>query len=368
MRFRNFLSFSILLTFLFAGVKDKKSELYRTKQRLKKVKQELKSLEKEKKNILKKLNLLDEKEKLTEKLLLQLGMEERSVIEEIKVIEEQVRTIKERIEILKGDVEKFIVSYYLYKRFYRSNIFNFNNPSEYFRRIVLLKRFTIEDRKKIEDYMNSITQLKEKQMYLEERISYLTSVKKEKEEDYYSLIVAKKEKKQEIAKIEREKKKKEKLRKELIVAQRRLQNLIASMEKKRKQKQKTGIKEKFYVKGKGTLDWPCRGKIVAPFGTVKDPRYGTKIKNQGIDIRCSGSVKAVQSGSVVFSDRYLGYENMVIIYHGKGFYSVYAYLDAVKVKKGQKIKKGEVIGSCKDVLHFEWRINAKSVNPLKWLK
>ena len=203
---------------------------------------------------------------------------------------------------------------------------------------------------------------------LEEKVGYLAVVKKEKKEDFDSLLVAKKEKQREIAKIEKEKRNKEKLRKELIAAQKRLQNLIATMEKERKKKQKKGVVEKTYVKGKGTLDWPCRGKVVATFGTVKDPRYGTKIKNQGIDIKCSASVKAVQSGTVVFSDRYLGYGNMVIISHGKGYYSVYSYLDAVKVKKGQKVRKGELIGSCSDILHFEWRVNAKSVNPLKWLK
>ncbi len=357
------------LSFLFSGIKDKRKELENTRRRLKKVRAEISKLTREKKNILKKLSLLEEKEELTGKLLTQLIQEEKQTLNQINIIEKSIDSLNTEVKRLREDVNNFILKYYIYRRIIMKNFFNIANPSEYFRKVVLLKRFTLEDKKKIEYYLLLEESLRKKREELQKNIEYLGSIKEEKNQEIDSLRMARLEKRNEIKRIENEKRKKKKLEKELLAAQRRLENLISRMERERKKKS-TGKKEKSYVKkkGKGTLDWPCKGKVVAGFGLVRHPRYGTKIKNQGIDIKCSGKVKAVLSGTVVFSDKYLGYGNMVIISHGKGYYSVYSNLDGVRVKSGNKVKKGDVIGTCNDILHFEWRVNARSVDPLKWLK
>jgi septal ring factor EnvC (AmiA/AmiB activator) len=122
-------------------------------------------------------------------------------------------------------------------------------------------------------------------------------------------------------------------------------------------------------KRKGVLPWPVQGQVVTRFGTVVDPKYGTVTKSTGIDIvtRRGDRVVAVDSGKVSFADIFMGYGRMIIIDHGGRVHSIYSKLDEVKVKVGSKVAKGGVIALSGDTLHFEFRVEGKSVDPMEWL-
>ncbi|MGZ6231603.1 MAG: M23 family metallopeptidase [Syntrophales bacterium] len=67
------------------------------------------------------------------------------------------------------------------------------------------------------------------------------------------------------------------------------------------------------------------------------------------------------------------YGNFVIIDHGFGFFTLYGHLNSIDVKKGQEVKKGDVIahtGSTGlaggDHLHFGMLIGGQFVNPQEW--
>jgi murein DD-endopeptidase MepM/ murein hydrolase activator NlpD len=64
---------------------------------------------------------------------------------------------------------------------------------------------------------------------------------------------------------------------------------------------------------------------------------------------------------------------MVLIDHGYGYKTVYAHLDKMSVKKGQKVTRGETIGtvgssglSMAPHLHYEVHKNGKPVNPINY--
>lgn len=115
--------------------------------------------------------------------------------------------------------------------------------------------------------------------------------------------------------------------------------------------------------------WPSEGKVVSGFGK-KDQKM-----HNGIDIRLSpgGEVKAAESGRVVFSGNELqGYGNLVILRHQPKVYSVYAYLGKLEVKKGDDLKKGELLGrvgktSSDSFYHFEIRQGKQALDPIKHL-
>ncbi len=116
--------------------------------------------------------------------------------------------------------------------------------------------------------------------------------------------------------------------------------------------------------------WPVRGKVVRGFGL----RDG--VRNTGIDIRVKPGtpVRASSSGKVVFAGRVGEYGNVVIIDHGKGYKTVYGYLERIVVKKGQPVRKGQVIGysgydlsTMEAVLHFEVRIGGRPRDPITFL-
>ena len=118
------------------------------------------------------------------------------------------------------------------------------------------------------------------------------------------------------------------------------------------------------------FSWPVRGKVVRGFG-LKDG-----VRNTGIDIKVKPGtpVRASSSGRVVFAGRVGEYGNVVIIDHGKGYKTVYGYLEKMLVRKGQFVKRGQVIGysgydlsTMEAVLHFEVRIWGRPRDPITFL-
>ena len=96
----------------------------------------------------------------------------------------------------------------------------------------------------------------------------------------------------------------------------------------------------------------------------------------GIDISGAkgDNVKAIAAGTVedAYKDNMMGYT--VIINHGNDLTSIYANLaSADKVKKGDTVKQGDIIGTVGDSaifelqddphLHFEMKLKTKNVNP-----
>lgn len=83
---------------------------------------------------------------------------------------------------------------------------------------------------------------------------------------------------------------------------------------------------------------------------------------------------AVNSGKVSFSGWMGGYGNVVKIKHGSGYESLYAHQSKRRVKRGQRVKKGQVIGyvgstgrSTGPHLHFGLKRHGRWINPMKVL-
>ncbi len=84
---------------------------------------------------------------------------------------------------------------------------------------------------------------------------------------------------------------------------------------------------------------------------------------------------AVYSGKVSFAGRMGGYGKVVKIKHPRGYESLYAHQSRIKVRRGQQVKKGQIIGyvgstgrSTGPHLHFGLKRNGRWVNPMKVLK
>lgn len=84
---------------------------------------------------------------------------------------------------------------------------------------------------------------------------------------------------------------------------------------------------------------------------------------------------AVNAGKVTFSGRQGGYGKVVKIKHAGGYESLYAHQSRTRVKRGQKVKKGQIIGyvgstgrSTGPHLHFGMKKNGRWINPMKVLR
>jgi murein DD-endopeptidase MepM/ murein hydrolase activator NlpD len=118
--------------------------------------------------------------------------------------------------------------------------------------------------------------------------------------------------------------------------------------------------------------WPVKGRIIAGFG----PRLNGA-QNDGINLAVPEGtpIKAADDGVVAYSGNELkGYGNLILIRHANGFVSAYANASELLVKRGDTIKRGQVIahaGQTGNVtspqLHFEIRKGSTPVDPIKYL-
>lgn len=84
---------------------------------------------------------------------------------------------------------------------------------------------------------------------------------------------------------------------------------------------------------------------------------------------------AINAGKVSFSGRMRGYGNVVKIKHPGGYESLYAHQSRIRVKKGQRVTKGQIIGyvgstgrSTGPHLHFGLTKNGRWIDPMKVLR
>ena len=126
----------------------------------------------------------------------------------------------------------------------------------------------------------------------------------------------------------------------------------------------------------GTLPAPVSGRVVAEFGR-QDPRYALKKFQRGIVIRVAedASVHAVAAGMVVHAGPFRGYQELVVLDHGQGFFSVYGHLERLAFERGESVQAGDAlgrpayqpVGEGYDV-YFEVRLHGKPQDPELWLK
>lgn len=124
---------------------------------------------------------------------------------------------------------------------------------------------------------------------------------------------------------------------------------------------------------KGRLSWPVNGRVRIPFGNSRHPDLGTPYQSHGIEIEVSGDlpVKSVWSGKVVFANAFKGYNNLLILDHGDGYYTLYAQTALLTCKVGDKISRGQVVAQTDGSagrFYFEIRKGGTPLDPINWLE
>lgn len=76
-------------------------------------------------------------------------------------------------------------------------------------------------------------------------------------------------------------------------------------------------------------------------------------------------VCAVQDGTVTAISPLSDGKTGILLDHGNGFESIYAYLESASVQTGDIVKKGQQIGTADEELYFEWHSGGKSIDPTK---
>jgi murein DD-endopeptidase MepM/ murein hydrolase activator NlpD len=121
-----------------------------------------------------------------------------------------------------------------------------------------------------------------------------------------------------------------------------------------------------------TFRWPVRGRVITSYGAKTNGK-----QNDGINVAVPEGtpIKAAEDGVVAYSGNELkGYGNLILVRHANGYVTAYAHASELMVKRGDTIKRGQVIaksGQSGEVgspqLHFEIRKGSTPVDPLQFL-
>ncbi len=122
---------------------------------------------------------------------------------------------------------------------------------------------------------------------------------------------------------------------------------------------------------RGKLPPPAVGRIVGRYGQT----LPTGLKRKGITVQTApgAQVVAPYEGRIVYSGKFRGYGELLIIEHGEGYQTLLSGLARIDSAMGQWVVAGEPVGVMgrpvrkKPVLYVEFRRNGQPINPLPWL-
>ena len=176
-------------------------------------------------------------------------------------------------------------------------------------------------------------------------------------------------------------------KKEVEALNREIQRIIAEATKPKAPAGGGGVSQKDdpaaialsaeFSSNKGKLPWPVNGSVVAKFGKQYHPVFKNLElpANNGLDITApkGSQIKAVFNGTVKQVFVMPGYNQCVLVQHGKNYFTFYCKLGSVNVKAGDKVTTGQVLGTMEtqsgnNQIHFELWKDSKPQNPEGWLR
>ena len=385
----------------------------------------LKKTKKDKEMTLNEVNLLDKKIKQREQLI-------KAYNEQIAVLDEEINTGQSNIKTLNADLGKLRKEYAKMLTFANKNrshydklgfVFASQNFNQAFRRLRYIREFSdarkvkmdqiASTERRISGEVEASQQAREEQAaLLKDEKEQQEALKKEKEE--LNSQVAKLKKKegnlqQDIKNKQQQTQKLQKAIDDIIAEEIRKANAEAERKRKEEAKKKAAAnkdkgktattsapatpapsKEKGmaltpseqtlssnFVNNKGKLPWPVeRGVVSSSYGKhASVVSSKVTVTNNGIDIATTEGAKAraVFDGEVASVAKLVGSNTVVIIRHGE-YFTVYSNLENVTVKRGDKVKTKQNIGTVhtnknenKTEIHFELLKEQSRQNPANWL-
>lgn len=310
----------------------------------------------------------------TRELELAAAAESRLASDE-KAIEAQVAALVPRIEQQKNDLRKRLVALYRlgglsYVRMFLA-LDEDENPLE---AMSMLSYLVTRDARLVTRFQTARQQLAVQRAQLVQRRTQLQQTRLVVEQRRRAVIAAREQQQRVLAKLRVEE---TGTSQELAVLEekaRRLQRLVDVLS----QQKKTGVATAVDIRSvQGALEWPVKGKVLERFGRQRNPKFSTYTVNNGLRIEAVAGtqVRAVFQGTVLFSQWFKGYGNLIILDHGNRVFSLYGNLKAPSVAVGDRIAPGQPIagvGESEDTssghLYFEIRQDNKPEDPQKWLR
>ena len=372
--------------------KDLQNKRKNLKKELQLVNRALAKNKREKTSTLILLNQIETKINLRSSLIISLNQSIRILNQSIKENQRQLKEQEDKLIELKKTYSDFIVQSHK-SRLYKNRLsllLSSDSFAQAYRRLKYIKQYA-SFRKKQAHEINAIknklndrvklleSQKKQKRDFIEEQEKEKKELEKE---DGQQKILASKIKDKERKLLKTARAKQELIRsldrriKKIIQREIRLAEERARLEREGSTKEVRLLSDNFKANQR-KLPWPVKnGKLISKFGKQPYPGLpGIYTENSGIEILTTknAKVRAIFKGSVSSIYAVPGGNKAVLIKHGE-YYTLYNHLLEVFVKKGDKVKTNQAIGTVytntsenKTVLELQiWRKTQK-LNPLYWI-
>ncbi len=350
-------------------IQQNQAELERTRQRLADIENQLAELTGREQAGLARLGSLQEQINVTRGYLARLRNQAAARTSEIAQVARQIHETATEAEVRKEELGRRLESIYKYGRLNPlTALLSTRSVPEVYRKIIYLRWVVRADQRLAAELKELNRQLDVQRSRLVAARAELERLQREQLDQEAKLNSAKAAESALLKKVRGEKETGRALQRQLAESAGRLQNLLADLQRRKEQARPEAAA--LFETAKGNLPWPLRGKVIATFGSQVHPRYKTKTRNLGIDIKAepAAPVQAVAAGHVAYADQFIGYGNLLIVDHGGGFYTLYANLSEMTAQIGAEVAAGTRVGAAGDFLHFEIRKDGKPVNPMGWLK
>jgi murein hydrolase activator len=295
-----------------------------------------------------------------------------------RAIEVQIGALVPRIERQKSDLRKRLVALYRlgglsYVRMLLA-LEGDRNPIE---AMSMLSYLVSRDSRLVTRFQSTQRQLAAQQIELADRREKLRRTRLVVEQRRRAVAAAVAQKQVVLARLRTEESGATQQLAALEEKARRLQRLVDTLAT-----QKRGIAPPTDIRSvQGALAWPVEGKVIERFGRQRNPKFATYTVNNGLKIEAAPGtqVRAVFQGTVLFSQWFKGYGNLIILDHGNRVFSLYGNLKQSGVAVGDRITNGQSIagvgesedalaGVASGYLYFEIRHDNHPEDPQKWLR
>lgn len=367
--------------------KDLEDQRQKTLQEISYVDNLLKQTSKEKNESLNELNMISRKLNLRESVVKGLQDEISLLTDRIELNNLAIGMMESDLKILKKEYEQALLSSF---RSSKANneiayILSAKDFNQGYKRLKYLQQVTKFRRQESEIIMELKSEIELSRKKMEEDLARISLLKTREDQQKY-LLQDEKNKQQRIVKTLGSKE--AQLQRELDEKRRIARRIESEINKLIEEERKTTVTSALsaeqrilsdnFTEKRGKLPWPVdKGIITGHFGVQQHPvlKYVTE-ENIDIEITSSGStpVKAIFTGEVaqVFTIR--GANMAVIIRHGR-YRTVYQNIIEVRVKKGDKVQTGQVIGRVfndkddgdKAVLKFMIFDETDKLDPELWI-
>lgn len=367
----------MMLTFAFTSAHSQSPrnvELERIRGEIAKLKKRLDTVRAETKSAQRELEAVDLELDIRTREL-EIAVDSQTQLEgQESAVAQQIAAIEPRIAKEKGFLRQRLVALYRMGGLsYLRMFLSMDDARDPIGAMSMLSYLVARDARAVSRFQSTREELKAKREDLADRRRRTAEMRRVVEDRQHAVAQAHADKARLLASLQTEGTQSERQLANLEEKAKRLERLVGVLSK-----QRSGVTAPDDIRSvQGALSWPVKGKVTEQFGRHTDPKFSTVTTSNGLRISSAAGapVHAVFNGTVLFSQWFKGYGNLIILDHGNRVFSLYGNLKSPSVAVGDRVTAGQAIAGVGEseeagsgYLYFEIRNDNKPEDPRKWLR